>query len=202
MDGYHKLIRWKIIVHGGIDGFSQVVTHLRAATNNTSQTAFSAFLEGVASYGLPSHVRTDQGGENTLIADCMVRQRGSGRGSIIMGRSVHNQRIERLWRDLFSGCVSYFYNLFYHLEAEDLLDPENEADILALHMTFLPKLQKQLDSFQQGWCHHRLRTEHNLSPHQLWLQGMLQQETDSDVISGLNIDVSIILLCALLEDIV
>ena len=149
VDGYHKLIRRKIIVRGGIDGFSRVVTHLRAATNNTSQTAFSAFLEGVAFYGLPSHVRTDQGGENTLIVDCMVRQRGSGRGSIIMGRSVHNQRIERLWRDLFSGCVSYFYNLFYHLEAEDLLDPENEADILALHMTFLPKLQKSLTLFNK-----------------------------------------------------
>ena len=145
MDGYHKLIRWKIIVHGGIDGFSRVVTYLQAATN-TSQTALSAFLDGVTSYGLPLHVRTDQGGENVLIAEYMVQQRGDGQGSIIMGRSVHNQWIERLWRDLFSGCVSYFYYLFYHLEAEALLDPENEGDILALHMTFLPKLQKQLDS--------------------------------------------------------
>ena len=59
MGGYHKLIRWRIVVHGGIDGFSRVVTYLQAATNNTAQTAFSAFLEGVASYGLPSHVRTD-----------------------------------------------------------------------------------------------------------------------------------------------
>ena len=45
------------------------------------------------------------------------------------------------------GLVYYFYYLFYHLESESLLDVENEADILALHMTFLPKLQKQLDSF-------------------------------------------------------
>lgn len=197
VDGYHKLIRWKIIVHGGIDGFSRVVTYLQAATNNTSQTALSAFLDGVASYGLPLRVRTDQGGENALIAEYMVQQRGGGQGSIIMGRSVHNQRKERLWRDLFSGCVSYFYYLFYHLEAEALLDPDNEADILALHMTFLPKLQKQLESFRQGWCHHRLRMENNLSPHQLWLQGMLQQETDSDVMSGLNIDVSAMLYALL-----
>ena len=105
-----------------------------------------------------------------------------------MGRSVHNQHIERLWRDLFTGCVSYFYNLFYHLEGHGLLDPPNNADVLAVHITFLPKLQKQLDAFQHGWCHHRLQTEHNHTPHQLCLRGMLQAE--NDVMSGLDIDVS------------
>ena len=33
-DGYHKLIRWKIIIHGGIDGFSRLITYLHASTNN------------------------------------------------------------------------------------------------------------------------------------------------------------------------
>ena len=132
VDGNHKLIRWRIIVHGGIDGFSRVVTYLQAATNNTSQTALSAFLKGVASYGLPSRVRTDHGGKNALIAEYMIQQRGAGRGSIIMGRSVHNQRIEILWRDMFTGCVCYFYYLFYHLEAEALLDTENEADAVVV----------------------------------------------------------------------
>ena len=81
-------------VHSGIDGYSRVVTCLKVATNNTSQTALSAFLEGVSSYGLPLRVRTDRGGENALIAEYMVQHRGAGQGSIIMGRSVHNQRIE------------------------------------------------------------------------------------------------------------
>ena len=78
VDGYHKLIRWNIVIHGGIDGFSRVVTYLKAATNNTAQTAFSAFLQGVESYGLPSRVRTDRGGENVLIAEHMLQQRGVG----------------------------------------------------------------------------------------------------------------------------
>lgn len=84
VDVYHKLIRWKLVVHGGIDGFSRVIPYLKAATNNSSQTALSAFLQGVNSYGLPSRVRTDQGGENALIAEYMVQKRGPGRGSIIM----------------------------------------------------------------------------------------------------------------------
>ena len=29
---------------------------------------------------------------------------------------AHNQRIERLWIDIFLGCVSFLYSLFYSLE--------------------------------------------------------------------------------------
>ena len=96
IDGYHKLIRWKLVVHGGIDGYSLLIMYLRVANNNRSDTGLAAFQHGIQQYGLPLRVRTDRGGENVLIGEYMLQNRGTARNSIIMGRSVHNQRIERL----------------------------------------------------------------------------------------------------------
>ena len=118
-------------------------------------------------------MRCDKGGENVLIAEYMISHRGTGRGSVITGRSVHNQRVETLWRDLFHCCVSTFYFLFHTFEAEGILDVDISAtDLVALHFVFLPVIQQQVEYFREGWCNHRLRTEHNYTPHQLFIMGM------------------------------
>ena len=112
MDGYHKLIRWKLVIHGSIDGYSRLITYLKVATNNLATTVLnSAFFPAVREFDLPSHVRTDRGGENIEIVRYMLNhpECGPERGSAITGRSTHNQRIEKLWRDLYSGCISFFY---------------------------------------------------------------------------------------------
>ena len=45
---------------------------------------------------------TEKGGENTLIWRNMIELKGEGRGSYISEFSVHNQRIECLWRDVWN----------------------------------------------------------------------------------------------------
>ena len=146
MDGYHKLIRWRFVIHGAIDGYSRLIMFLKVSPNNRAETVLDAFVQGVEEFGLPSRVRTDRGGENVLVARYMIEhpERGPGRGSAITGRRTHNQRIERLWKDLFLGYVSFFYSLFYSLEELDVNCP---VDIYALQFVFKPIIQHHLDSF-------------------------------------------------------
>ncbi|KAH7871285.1 uncharacterized protein C8R40DRAFT_1030083, partial [Lentinula edodes] len=44
LDGMLRLIRWGIIIHGFIDGYSRLITGLRASNNNRGQTVLSLFL--------------------------------------------------------------------------------------------------------------------------------------------------------------
>lgn len=116
LDGYHKLVRWNFVIHGAIDGYSRLITYLKVSPNNTSQSVLQAFTSAVLEFGIPSRIRTDKGGENVLVSRWMLEHplHGPNRGSVIVGRSVHNQRIERLWRDLYTGCICFFYSTFYY----------------------------------------------------------------------------------------
>ena len=96
------------------------------------------------------------GGENIGVAELMWSQPHRGTSSVIMGRSVHNQCIERLWCDVFQGCTVLYYHLFMHLESVGLLDPSNEAHLFALHYVYLSQLQKSFDQFRTAYIHHPL----------------------------------------------
>lgn len=131
------------------------------------------FLKATCVYGLPSRVRSDHGGENTQVALFMNVVHGVEHRSHITGESVHNQRIERLWRDVFMHVLHSFYNEFYSFEDNGTLDPANDIHKLSLHLVYLPEIQSRLSRFREAWNHHCLRTENNRTPSQIWTDGML-----------------------------
>ena len=177
IDENHKLICWRLVIHGGVDGFSRCIVYMKCANNNCATTVEDAFLDGVSEYGMPAHVGSDHGGENVEVWRYMLSAYNDP-SCVLTGRSTHNERIERLWRDV-SRCVSSdFKDTFNALEAEGVLDPINEVDIFCLHFVFLPRLNKSLADFQGSWNCHPLSTEGNMSPLQLFVEGLGSSECE------------------------
>ena len=102
-DTHHKLIRWKFVIHAGIDGYSRLITYMKCAGNNRATTMYRLCISAVEQYHLPSRVRSDQGGEeNILVAQHMIEQRGAERNSMI---TVHLCTINES-RDCGEICIA------------------------------------------------------------------------------------------------
>ncbi len=171
VDGNHKLIKFNLVIHAGIDGFSRTIVYAKCADNNTAETALEAFKVGISKYGCPSRVRTDMGGENVLIADYMLETKGLNRGSILTGKSTHNQRIERQWRDMSKEVIQFYRNLFFGIS--DVLERQYNASfgemlpIFCLHYMFRSRIDADLERYIEAWNMHKIRTEKNKSPYRL-----------------------------------
>lgn len=154
-----------------------MITFLKACNNNKATTVFDNFIIATKEFGLPSRIRCDHGVENVDVCVYMEGVRGTNRGSAIKGKSSHNQRIERLWVDVWDNLSNEFYDLFSYMEIEHLLDLTNPKHVFALHFIFLPRINQRLSSFIFQYNNHPLSTEHNRTPNQLFIQGILQNNT-------------------------
>ena len=94
------------------------------------------------------------------IAELMLPHSHDPNPVISTGSSEHNQRIERLRRDVFRCILSVYYQLFYHLEKSGLLDPLSDIDLYCLHAVYMHKINEALykhfhERMKLAWSHNR-----------------------------------------------
>ncbi|KAK7006659.1 hypothetical protein R3P38DRAFT_3601324 [Favolaschia claudopus] len=64
LDGQHGLIRYKIVIHCIIDGYSRFVLGIRVHNNNRGASVLRLLLDVITLHGCPSRMRGDHGVEN------------------------------------------------------------------------------------------------------------------------------------------
>jgi len=137
------------------------------------------FIGAIEKYGIPSRVRADKGGEFAHINSLMEEINGDNRGSFLKGKSVHNVRIERLWRDVFTKIMEKFYNIFNLMEDKNILDINNETHMACLHHVFGKRIQALLSIWMSAHNNHPIRTEKSSTPTQLWYCASMKQSNTS-----------------------
>ncbi|KAJ7588390.1 hypothetical protein C8J56DRAFT_1080374 [Mycena floridula] len=123
---------------------------------------------GVGRYGWPSRVRGDFGKENNGVERRMIAHQGELHRAYLRGRSTHNIRMERTWRDVREDSLEVFRQIFTHLDDLGLLDMQNDVHRISLYIVFQPHIQASLERTRQSWNVHDLRTEHHKTPLSLY----------------------------------
>ncbi|KAL0057059.1 hypothetical protein AAF712_016320 [Marasmius tenuissimus] len=158
------LIRWRVIIHAFVDGYLRMIMGIQVNDNNRADTVLQLFMDAIQEHGTPSRVCGDHGVENSSgVARYMEENFGVERASYIWGRSVHNIRIERLWRDVTQGFGLKWYNFFYDLELSHGLLPDVDTHIWLLHTLFLPSIDQDAHEWAGAWNSHRLRLDDSRS---------------------------------------
>ena len=182
IDDHHKLIRWRFVIHGAIDGFSRTIIYLSCAENNRALTVLNCFREGVSRYGLPDHVSSDHGGENVGVWRFMIANHNLDYACVISGSSVHNQRIERLWRDVLAAPMPPSFVIWkavvYLIQLMKLIS--SACIIYTQHKS----IGVYIAQFKESWNSHHLSSEGNMSPNQLFFEGIQAVDRPAAVPAG------------------
>jgi len=132
IDGYDKLSRYGIKIHGCIDGFSRQIIWLKAGVSNKNPNIIAHYyIESIRKYGVyPRRVRADMGTENVhveTIQKFLRRNQGdehASEKSFLYGKSIYNQRIESLWGIIRRQGIQFWMNFFQELTEDGFYDGE------------------------------------------------------------------------------
>ena len=78
---------------------------------------------------------------------------------------------------MFDGVIEFYYELYSFMEENAILDTFNEADIAALHFTFITLINEKLDAWRHACSKHRVRIIET-SPLRLWVAGQINCPLD------------------------
>lgn len=84
---------------------------------------------------MPTLVRSDAGTENGIVEtmhQALRHEQGDdldGESSFLIGKSVHNQRIESFWTRLRGLVTGFYINFFKEMEAKGILDTNNKIQV-------------------------------------------------------------------------
>ena len=49
-------MRWRLVTHAGIDGYSRMIVYMKCSSNNEAATVYYFFFEAIRKFSLPSRV--------------------------------------------------------------------------------------------------------------------------------------------------
>ena len=83
IDGNHQRVRWSLVIHGAIDGYSRRIMYLKCGSNNQVSTVLTQLEDAVKKYSMPSR---RHGGENVDVAWLMILARST------WSRQLHSRK--------------------------------------------------------------------------------------------------------------
>ena len=165
-DSTHKLMHWRLIASGCVDGHGRKTMWLKCSDNDRADTTCNCFSNAIEEHQCPYQVRGDEGSENRKIAKCVIATRGEGMRDCIGGKSTRSTRIERFWREHNVNVMKKFHDEFIQSEQLGCLDGTDDNDSWVLHQACLPVANEKMNEFKACFNVHPLRSAQGKMPNQ------------------------------------